>query len=518
MYKALYRKWRPATFDTVCGQEHITTVLKNQVISGTVSHAYLFCGTHGTGKTTCAKVLAKAVNCLSPENGSPCGKCAACVSIDSGAATDVLEIDAASNNGVDGIRAIRDEVVYPPSALKKRVYIIDEVHMLTDSANNALLKTLEEPPEYVLFVLATTELQKIPATILSRCQRFEFRRIDADVISERVREVCEYEKIKIDDESVNLISRLANGAMRDALSLLESCAASSDTDSIEYAATEKQLGVANNEEVVSLLGYAADGNVAEAMNVLDRLYKGSRDLAALVDQLTYLTRDLMVLQSLPGIGLDRLGSSFCFSNAMFESLKAMSAKVTKEQLVYYFDVLSEARARFGASAQNKRLVAEMAIIKLAQPSFAGGLEALQARVSALEAGVPLRSTEPVKEAATASTPKEQKAEPKKEAVQKEAPKQSRQKFTQKAEFLDALAKRGVGSIYAFASTCAYETEGDELHIYPDNGVGYSLLSADGAAEFLRDAAAFATKRALKVIVHEYSEEKHSSALSLEELM
>ncbi len=519
MYKALYRKWRPGTFDTVCGQEHITTVLKNQVISGTVSHAYLFCGTHGTGKTTCAKVLAKAVNCLSPENGSPCGKCAACLSIDSGSATDVLEIDAASNNGVDGIRAIRDEVVYPPSSLKKRVYIIDEVHMLTDSANNALLKTLEEPPEYVLFVLATTELQKIPATILSRCQRFEFRRIDADVISGRVREVCENEQIDIDDESVNLISRLANGAMRDALSLLESCAASSESGKIEYAAAEKQLGVANNEEVVSLLGYAAEGNIAEAMNVLDRLYKGSRDLAALVDQLTYLTRDIMVLQSLPGIGLDRLGSSFCFSNSMFESLKALSGKLTKEQLVYYFDVLAEARARFGASAQNKRLVAEMAVIKLAHPAFSGDIEALAARVSALEAGVAI-SAIPVKE-----TPLTVKSQPKQEkqpeiAVEATPTKAvpDKQKFTKKAEFLDALAKRGAGSIYAFASTCAYEMQGDELHIHPDNAVGYSLLSADGAVGFLKDAAAIALKKATNVVVHEYSAELHKSALSLDELL
>ncbi|MBQ7048638.1 MAG: DNA polymerase III subunit gamma/tau, partial [Clostridia bacterium] len=213
MYRALYRKWRPQSFDEVCGQEHITTVLKNQVLSSTVSHAYLFCGTHGTGKTTCAKILAKAVNCENPIDGSPCGKCSSCVAIDNGTATDVLEIDAASNNGVDSIRAIRDEVVYPPSTLKKRVYIVDEVHMLTDSANNALLKTLEEPPEYVMFVLATTELQKIPSTIISRCQRFEFRRIDGEVIGNRVKHVCDEEGINIDEESVNLIARLSDGAM-----------------------------------------------------------------------------------------------------------------------------------------------------------------------------------------------------------------------------------------------------------------------------------------------------------------
>lgn len=510
MYKALYRKWRPGTFDEVCGQEHITTVLKNQVIGGSVSHAYLFCGTHGTGKTTCAKILAKAVNCLHPENGSPCGRCEACLSIDNGTATDVLEIDAASNNGVDSIRAIRDEVVYPPSSLRKRVYIIDEVHMLTDSADNALLKTLEEPPEYVLFVLATTELQKIPATILSRCQRFEFRRIDTDVISERVREVCESEKIDIDDESVGLISRLANGAMRDALSLLESCAAASDTGRIEYAKTEKQLGVSNNDEVLSLLEYAAEGDTANAMGVLERLYKASRDLASLVDQLTYLTRDLLVLQSLPGIGLDRLGSSFCFSKAMFESLKTLAERVTKEQLVYFFDVLSEARSRFSAAAQNKRLVTELALIKLCEPSFAGGIDALEARVSALEAGIPVRNR--AEEAPKA----EKKEKSPAKAAAPAAP--GRAKFTKRAEFLDALSKRGAGSIYAFASSAAYETSGDELHIYPDSGVGYSLLSAEGAAAFLNDAATAAAGRPLKVVVHEYAEEKHASAISLDELL
>lgn len=507
MYKALYRKWRPATFDTVCGQEHITTVLKNQVITGTVSHAYLFCGTHGTGKTTCAKVLAKAVNCLSPVNGSPCGKCAACLSIDSGAATDVLEIDAASNNGVDSIRAIRDEVVYPPSALKKRVYIIDEVHMLTDSANNALLKTLEEPPEYVLFVLATTELQKIPATILSRCQRFEFRRIDSDVISDRVREVCGHEGISIDDEAVNLISRLANGAMRDALSLLESCAAASESGKIEYSSAEKQLGISNNEQVVSLLECAARGDTAGAMEILDELYKSSRDLAALVDQLVYLTRDLTVLQSLPGIGLNRLGSSFCFSNAMFEELQRLAKTITKEQLLYYFEVLSDARAKFGGAALNKRLVAEMAVIKLSQPEFAGGLDALQARVSALEAGVPVKAVPVAKPAVTQSAPKE------------DVPKQaSRQKFTKRAELLDALSKRGAGAIYAFASTSAYELQGEQLHIYPDSGVGYSVLSTDSAIGFLCEAATAALKKQTEIVVHKYEELKNEQPSLIDELM
>ena len=513
MYKALYRKWRPVAFDEVCGQEHITTVLRNQVLSGTVSHAYLFCGTHGTGKTTCAKVLAKAVNCLNPNNGSPCGKCSACLEIDSGASTDVLEIDAASNNGVDGIRSIRDEVVYPPSTLKKRVYIIDEVHMLTDSANNALLKTLEEPPEYVIFVLATTELQKIPATLLSRCQRFEFRRIDADVISDRVRYVCGEEGIEIDEEAVNLIARLSDGAMRDALSLLESCTASSSTNKIDYASAEKQLGVANNEEVVSLLRFAALGDVSSAMEILDKLYKGSRDLATLIDQLTYLTRDLLVIQSLPGITLNRLGSSFCFSHGMFDSLCSLAEETTKETLVYFFDVLSEARARMGTSSHNKRLVAEMAVIKLSNPSFADGMDALKARISALEAGVPLMSASAAP--AIKATPKVEKADP---TPKKEAPKATKKAFTQKAEFLDALVKRGAGSIYAFASTCVYDLDGTTLNIYPDNAIGYSVLSAESALSFLTDAASVAIKATATVVIHEPSVPETPAEISLDDLI
>lgn len=512
MYKALYRKWRPAVFDDVCGQEHITTVLRNQVLSSTVSHAYLFCGTHGTGKTTCAKILAKALNCESPIDGSPCGKCQACQDIDNGTATDVLEIDAASNNGVDGIRAIRDEVVYPPSTLKKRVYIVDEVHMLTDSANNALLKTLEEPPEYVVFVLATTELQKIPSTIISRCQRFEFRRIDSEVVADRIRYVCEQEGITIDEESVNLIARLSDGAMRDALSLLESCTASLGGDHIEYKATEKQLGVANNEEVVSLLKYAAESNVSEAMSILDRLYRGSRDLATLINQLTYLTRDLLVIQSLPGITLNKLGSSFCFSKDMFARLNTLAGVVTREQLLYFFEVLSEAQSRLGYMAQNKKMVAEMAVIKLSTPSLVGGVDALRARVSSLEAGavaVPAASALTWANASAKDEAKTEKTHPAdtntvagtktKDSSASAAPSKA-VPFTKKAEFLELLSKKGAGMVYAFASTASYSMIDSVLHIRPDSAIAEDRLSSSGAIEMLTQCATEAMRTATRVVI------------------
>lgn len=491
MYKALYRKWRPRSFEEVCGQEHITTVLKNQVITNSVSHAYLFCGTHGTGKTTCAKILAKAVNCESPVDGSPCGVCPSCLSIDSGAATDVLEIDAASNNGVDSIRTIRDEVVYPPSSLKKRVYIVDEVHMLTDSANNALLKTLEEPPEYVIFILATTELQKIPSTILSRCQRFEFRRIDPSTVSDRVCYICEQENITIDEESVNLISRLSDGAMRDALSLLESCTAASGDKKIEYEATEKQLGVANNEEVLSIFSNAASNNISGAMDVLNRLYRGSRDLATLIGQLTFLARDLLVIQSLPGIGLNQLGSSFCFSKSLFSSLESLAKTITKEQLLYYFDVLSEAQSKMSHSAQNKKLVAEMAIIKLCTPSLVGDYMALSARVSALESGCAIAFTHPAENKSPKLTSSDKKSTPTR--IKETLPVVSASgPFYRKAEFLEALSKRGVGPVYAFASMADFAIDGDTLYIAPNSSIAEDKLST---AEAILEACATEAMRA-----------------------
>ena len=223
IYQALYRKYRPRTFDEVCGQEHITETLKAQVASGRLSHAYLFVGTRGTGKTTCAKILAKAVNCLHPVDGNPCGECAACRGIDEGSVLDVVEIDAASNNGVENVRALREEAVFSPASVKKRVYIIDEVHMLSTAAFNALLKILEEPPEHLMFILATTELRKVPGTILSRCQRYSFRRLDADVIAKRLNYIAAREGFDLTPEGAALLARLADGGMRDAISLLDQC-------------------------------------------------------------------------------------------------------------------------------------------------------------------------------------------------------------------------------------------------------------------------------------------------------
>lgn len=291
MYQALYRKYRPQTFDDVVGQMAVTQTLKTQLISGRLSHAYLFTGSRGTGKTSTAKILAKAVNCLNPQDGNPCNCCEACRAIDAGSCMDVLEIDAASNNGVDNVRDLRDDAVYTPSQVKMRVYIIDEVHMLSISAFNALLKIIEEPPEHLLFILATTELHKVPATILSRCQRFSFRRIGQEDIAARLQYVAYQENIDLDDSAARVLARLADGGMRDGLSLLDQCASATigelNADRI-YAC----LGIAGIQDCGKLMGYIAGHDTKRALGLLNRFYAEGKDMGALLDELACLTRDL----------------------------------------------------------------------------------------------------------------------------------------------------------------------------------------------------------------------------------
>lgn len=293
MHQALYRKYRSKNFDDLCGQDFITAVLRSQAESGKLPHAFLFCGTRGTGKTSTAKILAKAVNCENPSRGNPCGECGACISIANGSATDVLEIDAASNNRVADVRELIDEMIYPPTYLKKRVYIIDEVHMLTDSAFNALLKTLEEPPEYVIFILATTELRAIPATIVSRCLRFDFKRIEPEVIASRIKFVCESEKISIDDESLSIISRMADGSLRDALSLLEA-AASGGGGIISAEAIRDMLGIADRETIADFFAAVSQRDISAALAIVGEVHRSSKDLSAFVTDMIGYCRDVLV--------------------------------------------------------------------------------------------------------------------------------------------------------------------------------------------------------------------------------
>ena len=300
MYQALYRKWRPRTFDDVVGQSHITETLKRQVAAGRLSHAYLFTGTRGTGKTTCAKILARAVNCEHPTDGNPCNQCASCQGIENGSILDVLELDAASNNGVDQVRALRDEAVYSPAAVRKRVYIVDEVHMLSTAAFNALLKILEEPPAHLMFILATTELHKVPATIKSRCQQFSFQRILPADIARRLSYVAEREGIDLKPEGAALLARLADGGLRDALSLLDQCAVSGGP--VGEQRVLDALGLAGGLETGRLMGRVADHDAAGALEDIARLYGGGKDVSAILGELSSLARDLLIRKTAPTAG------------------------------------------------------------------------------------------------------------------------------------------------------------------------------------------------------------------------
>ena len=370
MYQALYRKWRPAFFDDVVGQEHITSILKSEVENGKLSHAYLFCGPRGTGKTTCAKIIAKAANCLSPENGNPCGKCEACLAIDAGTTTDVVEMDAASNNGVDSIRELRDGVVYTPADLKFRVYIIDEVHMLSISAFNALLKTLEEPPKHVLFILATTELHKIPATVLSRCQRFDFHRVALDAIVGRLQTVCKGEGIAADIDSLELIARLSQGGMRDSLNMLEYCAGDGGTITVEKA--ERLLGAASRTLLASLTHAVAAGDTAKALAVIDEIHLSSRDIAVFWREWIAFCRDMLIAVSTKMQGV---------KDAV---LRTSAEKFSLPKLLYILGIFMNAEADMQRNPSGARLYAEMALIRACDSSLSEDTSALLARISALE--------------------------------------------------------------------------------------------------------------------------------------
>ena len=376
-YQALYRKYRPQTFDDVVGQMAVTQTLKTQLVTDKMSHAYLFTGSRGTGKTSCAKILAKAVNCLHPENGNPCNRCSACQSIDDGSCMDVLEIDAASNNGVDHVRDLRDDAIYSPSQVRKRVYIIDEVHMLSISAFNALLKIIEEPPEHLLFILATTELHKVPATILSRCQRFSFRRISQEDIASRLQYVAYQENIDMDESAARVLSRLADGGMRDGLSLLDQVA-SATTGELTSDAVYACLGIAGEQRCGELMGYIADHDTKNALQLFNRLYTEGKDLSALLDELACLSRDLLVLKTAPGTGITMLSGVATDQEAI-----ALRDRFSSGELIRMMSVLQETMAGF-TRASSRRMDAELCILNLCQPELSLDAESLNARLTRLE--------------------------------------------------------------------------------------------------------------------------------------
>lgn len=400
MYQALYRKWRPKTFSDVVGQEHVTETLQRQVAEGRLSHAYLFTGTRGTGKTTCAKILAKAVNCEHPENGNPCNKCQSCLGIESGGFLDVMELDAASNNGVDHVRALRDEAIYSPAQVKKRVYIIDEVHMLSIAAFNALLKILEEPPEHLMFILATTELHKVPATILSRCQRFAFRRILPREIVGRLNYIAEKEGIDLRPDGAELLAHIADGALRDALSLLDQCAAAGGT--IDSAAVLDALGLAGNLQTAQLMDCVLRRDTKAALLLLHRLYGSGKDVGTVLGELSALARDLLISKTAP-----KGGAALLTGGYDSQTMDGLLRQADSARLIAICTTLQRTAADMNVSV-NRRTDAELCLLKLCDETLSGDLAALGARIARLEeqiaAGVQFAAKHPASAPASAPTP------------------------------------------------------------------------------------------------------------------
>ena len=377
-YTALYRKWRPTSFEEVRGQDHIVKTLKNQINSGRIGHAYLFCGTRGTGKTSIAKIFARAVNCEHPVDGSPCGECSMCRQIAEGSSLNVVEIDAASNNGVENIRDIREQVQYPPTDGRYRVYIIDEVHMLSIGAFNALLKTLEEPPSYVIFILATTEVHKIPITILSRCQRYDFKRISIDTIAGRLAELTQAEQIDVDDRALRYVARAADGSMRDALSLLDQCVAFHFGEKLTYDNVLEVLGAVDNRVFSKLFQAVLASDTKACIREIEEMIIQGRDLSQLVNDFIWYMRNLLIAKT-----TDEPGDMLDMSEENLAVLKEEAAGVDTETLMRYIRIFSELSGQLRYASQ-KRILVEIAFIKLTTPSMEQNLDSILQRIALLE--------------------------------------------------------------------------------------------------------------------------------------
>lgn len=382
MYQVLYRKWRPRVFSDVVGQPQVTETLKNELKTGRISHAYLFTGSRGTGKTTCAKILAKAVNCLHLKDGDPCGECEICRGISDGTVMDIVEIDAASNNGVDNIRALREEANFTPAAAKYRVYIIDEVHMLSVGAFNALLKTLEEPPAHVIFILATTEVHKLPATILSRCQRFDFRRIPAEDISKRLQYVTEQEGGSLDPEAGMLLARLADGALRDALSLLDQCLGRSREITVQVV--NETAGLAGREHLFALADAVQNEDSSSALQTIDELYRGGKDMARLCEEFSSHLRGMMLIKT-----MKNARSILAVTEEEWNAMQEQALKMPLPTLLHGLNVLQETLDKMYRGG-DRRIEMEMAMVRLTSPELDDSKSSILRRLDHLEKGTPRR--------------------------------------------------------------------------------------------------------------------------------
>ncbi len=512
MHQALYRKYRPQVFEDVCGQSHITDVLRFQAANERVSHAYLFCGSRGTGKTTCAKILAKAVNCENPQNGSPCCQCSSCRDIDTGIATDVIEMDAASNNGVGDIRRLCEEVVYTPSMLKKKVYIIDEVHMLSTEAFNALLKTIEEPPAHIVFVLATTELHKIPATIVSRCQRFDFRRIDMNVIAGRLQYIAEKESLSVSLEAAQLIARQAQGGMRDAIGLFELCGVGGADVTAERV--KSVLGLSGYEAVANVMSAVRNNKMNELFETVAGITASSKDIAVFWQELISFVRDMLVSKY-----SDDAAAYLDLTAAENDMLSGVASKFTLAELIYYCKILDEGSASMARTPQNKRLTAEMCLLRMCRPELEQSSEALSARIAKLEDKIALLS---LGEMPASPAPKAEN--PKPEVVREivaEAPKAEVETegawdmVRDTSEAVNRLESINPG-IAQFVREAAVEVspDGKRLRVYT---VGFGSVILDSAEAKKQISEAFAiskiTDGMAEVIVAKKEKAKASASVS-----
>lgn len=477
MHQALYRKYRPSVFSDVYGQDHITSILQHEAKNGTVSHAYLFSGSRGTGKTTCAKILAKSVNCLNLKDGNPCGECENCRAIDEGTTTDVLEMDAATNTGVDYIRDLRDNVLYTPSILKKRVYIIDEAHMLSDSAFNALLKTIEEPPEHVLFIFATTEQHKIPATIISRCQRFEFRRISVASLVKRLMYIAKAEGIDLTDEGATIIARTAQGGMRDAISLMELCAGAHTKITPEHV--NLVLGTSSYEKMATVAKSIANKEYSRLFETINEVVVSSKDILVFFSDLTSFYRDMMVVRSLGDASFLELPES------EMKLLSESSSLFNMATLIYHANLLDNAYTNMMRNPTQKRLMAEITLMKMCDPKLSDSTDSIISRLSSIEDKLALLSrgaiipqeSEPIKqesskeekvEKETISTKKEEKASPiNDEYVDIEYWDEAVSKISEKKPMISSFISRAVAK---------YQPSTKKYYIQAENDIAFRMLS------------------------------------------
>lgn len=510
MYQVLYRKYRPRFFSDVIGQPQVTDTLRNELKSDRIAHAYLFTGSRGTGKTTCSKILAKAVNCLSPRDGDPCGECEICRGIDEGTILDVVEIDAASNNGVDDIRSLREEAVFTPANAKYRVYIIDEVHMLSIEAFNALLKTLEEPPAHVIFILATTEVHKLPATILSRCQRFDFHRISPQDISRRIDAVCENENVQIDPRASLLLAGIADGAMRDALSLLDQCVGRGNVITEEIV--RQTAGLADKSSLSKLTDAFLNKNASEAVTVIDELYRSSKDMARLCDELTEYFRGLMLIKTMKD-PRDLL----VMADDDYEKATAQAMALSMESIVSAIDSLQNAQERMVRGA-NRRIEMEMTVVNLCTPAkITASLDpALESRVAALEKAVRSFNTVPARqESASAAILSSGLTPPTKRPSSDEMEKlrKNAQPFERWQEVIDNIAVMSRTVATSFQGSTAY-ISGKYVLVDSHNDICFELLRKPSLRSKMRDAIFAVTGMEYKLGRYSYpDEEKKDDTLS-----